>query len=124
MLDPRADLALFGRLPQQLLAESPALALLYRLTVDLIGTLLFVFGLLQAAVAWFALRQGQPWALPVLVGIDLLFVAGWALVLSRYVREGVPIRGTSLPPNLLVPALLLIPATAFALIGLRERSAP
>jgi hypothetical protein len=120
MLDSRSDLALFGRLPQALVAESPALAMLYRLTFDLIGTLLLVFGLLQAAVAWFALRQGQAWALFLLVGIDLLFVAGWALVFSTYVRAGVPVSGTSLPPNLLVPALLLIPATAFAIIGLRQ----
>lgn len=123
MLDARSDLALFGRLPQQLLAESPAMAILYRLTFDLIGTLLLVFGLFQAAVAWFALRQGQAWALPVLVGIDVLFIAGWALVFSRYVQDGVPVYGTSLPPNLLVPALLLIPATVLAFIGLREQVA-
>ena len=125
LANPRADLALFGGSPQQLLAENPALALLYRLTFDLIGTLLLVFGLLQAAVAWFALRQGHAWALTVLVGVDLLFIGGWALVFSRYVSAGVPvIGGTLLPPNLLVPAVLLIPATVLALIGLREQVVP
>jgi hypothetical protein len=41
-----------------LLADNPAMAQLYRQTFDLIGTLLLVFGLLQVALAWFALRQG------------------------------------------------------------------
>ena len=44
MLSAQSDLALFGRNAGDLLHESTSLALLYRLTFDLIGTLLSFLG--------------------------------------------------------------------------------
>ena len=74
MLSAQSDLALFGRNAGDLLHESTSLALLYRLTFDLIGTLLLVFGLLVAALAWFGLRHGEWWALWTLVGVEVIFI--------------------------------------------------
>jgi hypothetical protein len=121
VLNPRADLVLFGDTPRQLAASDQTVAVLYHLTFDLIGGLLFAFGVLQTSVAWFALRQGQAWALWVLVVADLIFIAGWGLVISRYAAAGAPlIGGTVLPPNLFVPLVLLIPAAVLAYIGLQS----
>lgn len=121
LLNPRADRVLFGGSPQQILAADPAVSLLYRLSIDLIGGLLFAFGLMQVAIAWFALREGHAWALWTLVAADLVFITGWALVISRYVGTTAPlVGGTILPPNLLVPAVLLIPATVLAYVGLQQ----
>jgi hypothetical protein len=117
---PGADRALFGSSPQHLLATDEPLAMLYRTTFDLIGMLLLVFGILQAALAWFALRAGHVWALWVLVSADLLFIVGWGLVYSQYFRRSIPFSAIGVPPNLLVPAVLLIPATVLAFIGLRS----
>jgi hypothetical protein len=120
MLSAQSDLALFGRNPGDLLHESTAVALLYRLTFDLIGTLLLVFGLLVAALAWFGLRHREWWALWTLVGVEVIFMAGWIVVLSQYIQRGIPIHIWALPPNLLVPAILLIPAGLLSAIGLAQ----
>jgi hypothetical protein len=121
LANPAADRSLYGESPQALIGQNAPLALLYRQTFDLIGALLFVFGLLQAAIAWFALREGHTWALWALVIADLGFIGGWGLVFAPYVRAGIPILGgTILPPNLLVPLVLLVPATICAFIGLRQ----
>jgi hypothetical protein len=120
MLSAQSDLLLFGRNPADLVHDSTSLALLYRLTFDLIGTLLLVFGLLVTALAWFGLRHGEWWALWTLVGVEVIFVAGWMVVLSPYVQRGIPIQWAALPPNLLVPAILLIPAGVLSAIGLAQ----
>ena len=118
--NPGADRELFGHSPQQLLATDAPLAMLYRMTFDLIGMLLLVFGVLQVAVAWFALRAGHAWALAVLVVVDLLFIAGWGLVYSQYFRRDIALADIGVPPNLLAPAALLIPAAVLGLLGLRQ----
>jgi hypothetical protein len=120
MLSAQSDLLLFGKNPGDLLHESTSLALLYRLTFDLIGTLLLVFGLLVAALAWFGLRHGEWWALLTLVGVEVIFIAGWIVVLSPYIQRGIPIQLGALPPNLFVPAILLIPAGLLSAIGLAQ----
>ena len=117
-----ADLILYGRSPQALLSDDAPLAMLYRTTFDLIGALLLIFGLLQAGVAWFALRHGQAWALWLLVVVDILFIAGWALVYWQYFSRGIGLATIGIPPNLLVPAVLLIPATVLGVIGLQQQS--
>ncbi|HEY3084059.1 MAG TPA: hypothetical protein VGK28_01245 [Candidatus Dormibacteraeota bacterium] len=116
----QADRVLFGRSARALLSEDAALAMLYRTTFDLIGALLLVFGLLQAGVAWFALREGHAWALWLLVAVDLLFIAGWGLVYSQYFQRGMGLGAIGVPPNLLVPLVLLIPATLLAIVGLYQ----
>jgi len=120
MLSAQSDLALFGTSPGDLLHQSTSLALLYRLAFDLIGTLLLVFGLLVAALAWFGLRHGEWWALWTLVGVEVIFIAGWRVVLSPNIQRGIPIHLAALPPNLLVPAILLIPAGLLSAIGLAQ----
>ena len=120
--NPGADLILFGRSPQLLLSEDAPLATLYRTTFDLIGALLLIFGLLQAGVAWFALREGHAWALWLLIAVDVLFITGWGLVYSQYFARGIGLATIGIPPNLLVPAALLIPGTVFAVVGLQQQS--
>ncbi len=117
-----ADRILFGGSAQALLSGDAPLAMLYRTTFDLIGALLLIFGLLQAGIAWFALRQGQTWALWLLVAVDVVFIAGWGLVYSQYFGRGIGLATTGIPPNLLVPAVLLIPGTVLAIIGLHQQA--
>jgi len=118
--NPGADRQLFGESPQRLLATDAPLAMLYRTTFDLIGMLLLVFGVLQVAVAWFALRAGHGWALGALVVADVLFIAGWGLVYSQYLRRDIAFGDIGVPPNLLIPAVLLIPAAVLGFLGLRQ----
>jgi hypothetical protein len=114
-----ADVALLGDSPQHLLDTIPALAAFYRLALDWIGGLLVVFGVAVAAIAWFALRQGQWWGLWCVVGLDLVFFATWALIYSTYLRSAAPVTLTTAPPNLVVPALLFVPAFVAPFVGLR-----
>lgn len=116
--NPEADRILYGQSPQALLANDAALAMMYRQTFDLIGGLLLAFGLLQAGIAWFALREGHAWALWALVAADLVFIAGWGLVYAPYFQRGITLPVIGIPPNLLVPAALLIPAAILSAVGL------
>jgi len=68
--------------------------------------MLLAFGVSQMAIAWFALRHGQWWGLWVLIALDLMFMTGWALIYSAYVRAGAPLSVMTAPPNRWIPALL------------------
>lgn len=115
-----ADEVLFGHAPSQIILDQPAAGLLYRLAIDLIGGLILVFGVFQVALAWFALRRGEWWALWALVVGDLLFVYAWSWVVQVYIKRGAPLTFFSLPPNLWIPAILLIPAAVSSFLGLRS----
>jgi len=42
----------------------------------------------------------------VLIALDLMFMTGWALIYSAYVRAGAPLSVMTAPPNRWIPALL------------------
>ncbi len=114
-----ADLAYFGQAPEQLLNEDPALSKLRTMLLRVMAGFLVMTGILFGAVAWFALRQAQLWALYVL-GISVIpAISFWALALAPYVREGVRLTLGDIPPFMWVPALLLVPALIFGAIGLQ-----
>jgi len=119
IISQHADMELLGGSPAQFVQSGPGQAL-YRALIDLVGFLLLVFGSFQASVAWYGLRNGKRWALVTLIVNDVLFISGWLVVLMPYLARGIAIAPFELPPNLLVSALLLIPASLFSLVGLRQ----
>ena len=112
------DTAYFGGIPSELAPPGSALAKLRTLLLTVISGLLVVAGVLVVSVAWFALREGHPWALATLA-VGLAFAVGfWALALLPYFQAQIPVTLGDLPPFMWVPAALLIPATVLGWIGL------
>jgi len=114
-----ADTAYFGEAPERLLEEDPALSKLRKLLLEVMAGFLVMAGVLFGAIAWFALRQAQPWALYALGTGGAAAIAFWAIALSPYVRQGVRLTLGDVPPFMWVPALLLVPALILGWIGLR-----
>ena len=112
------DTAYFGGIPSELAPPGSSLAKLRTLLLTVISGLLVMAGVLVVSVAWFALREGHPWALATLaIGIALA-VGFWALALLPYFQAQIPVTLGDLPPFMWVPAALLIPATVLGWIGL------
>ncbi len=118
LISARTDANLLGVSPAQLVQAGSPAAILYGVMIDLVGFLLFAFGSFQVGVAWFGLRRRQAWALWTLIVVDLIFIAGWMVVLSHYFLKGIYPSLGELPPNFLVPAILLVPASLLAYAGL------
>ena len=97
VLSPRTDAAMFGADPAQLVREFPPLLALQRVLIVWLGSALAAFGLLVIAVAYFGLRGGAPWALPVLAACWVLVLAGFALLFKRYIDAGVTLSLGDLP---------------------------
>ncbi len=114
----RPDTALFGATPEALIAQDRPLGMLRYLLLVWMGGLILGFGLLQLAIAWFGLRNGQTWALWSLTIADLSMVPFWWLILARYAQAGAMPGIGDLPP--IVTYLLVIPIAALlGWIGLR-----
>jgi len=113
------DTAYFGAAPSELAPAGSALAKLRTLLLTVISGFLLLAVVLLISVAWFGLRQGQPWALASLALGILLAVAFWALALLPYFQARVPVSLGDLPPFIWIPAALLVPATILGWIGLR-----
>jgi hypothetical protein len=119
---PQADAALFGGRPSDLLRESPQLAQLRSILLQVIGGLLVSAGVLIVGVAYFALRVGASWALPLLAIAGLAVLPFWLIAFRPYATGGIALGIADLPPFMWVPAALLLPAIALSLLGLREQS--
>lgn len=116
----RADTVYYGEAPAELLRGDPALAKM-RMTFFLVSSGLNAgLGLLQAAIAWFALRRGQAWALGALVGQQLLVIPLWGLALLPYAQVGAPLPLADLPPFMWWPVVATLVGGAFAWMGLRH----
>ncbi|HLE13490.1 MAG TPA: hypothetical protein VI776_01980 [Anaerolineales bacterium] len=85
----------------------------------MIAGFLLLAGVLFISIAWFGLRQAQPWTLTSLFVAGLLALAFWALALSPYFRMGIPVTIGDLPPFIWIPAVLILPAIILGWIGLR-----
>lgn len=112
------DSALLGGPLPNLLAASPALSTLRTMLLNIIGGLLVAAGILVIGVTWFGLREGKLWALLTLALAGLAVLPFWWLVLHPFSDAGIQV-GLDLPPFILVPGLLLLPAVFFGWIGLR-----
>ncbi len=81
-MSERTDTTLFEGAPQDVMAQNKPLGLFRQLMSIWLGGLMLSFGLLQLAVAWFGLRQGQAWALWTLTVSDLAMAPFWVLILN------------------------------------------
>ena len=112
VISAHADTLLLGVSPAEFVESGPGLAL-YRALIDLVGFLLLAFGSFQTTIAYYGLRRGFLWAWWSLIAVDMVFVIGWIVVLVPYLQRGIAISISELPPNLLVPAFLLVPQYYF-----------
>lgn len=118
LMSERTDTTLFEGAPQDVMAQNKPLGLLRQLMSIWLGGLMLSFGLLQLAVAWFGLRQGQAWALWTLTVSDLAMAPFWFPILNAYARVGAMPGIGEMPP--FIPFLVAIPiAAVLGWIGLR-----
>jgi len=71
------------------------------------------------SLSWFGLRQGQGWALVALSLGGFAVLPFWWMALQPYFQKGVLLTLADLPPLMLIPGLLLVPAVVLGWIGLR-----
>ena len=110
---------MLGGDPQALVREFPPLLALQRVLFVWLGFTLAALGLMVIVVAYFGLRGGEPWALPVLATCWVLVMVGFAVVFKRYTDAGVTLSLGDLPPLFHYPAFLVTPAIVLSWIGLR-----
>lgn len=116
----RADTAYYGGTPADLLRADPALAKM-RMTFFIVSSGLNAgLGALQAAIAWFALRRRQRWALGALVVQQALVIPLWALALLPYARVGAPLTLSDVPPFMWWPIVATLVGGTLAWRGLRD----
>ena len=118
---PPYDKIAFGleRDPADLLRSDPVLAGLRRLLLLVVSGLLTALGVLVIAMAWFALRERQAWALVALAIAGLAVIPFWWIALLPYTRAGIPFTPLHVPPFMGIPSTLVIPAAIFGWLGLR-----
>lgn len=115
---PEKDNALLGGRTSDLLQANPAMAKLRSMLLNIVGGLLVAAGSLVIAVTWFSLRQGQLWALVALALAGVVVLPFWWLVFRPFAEAGIRV-GLALPPFMLIPGVLLMPAVVIGWIGLR-----
>jgi len=119
----KADTAMFGEPPKVLQDSNEALVKTRWVTDRWVGALLVALGILEAAVAWFALREGEGWALLALVVAGLAMLPIHYLAYAPYRAAGISIALREFPPYQWVPALLLVPAAIAGWIGVTKVTA-
>jgi hypothetical protein len=118
----RADEALFGRPAADVLAD-PAIAIEHGVMVRWVAALLLALGTLEAAVAWFGLREGAMWALIVLlIATAAMGAVDW-LSFAPYRSAGVTIGLSEYPPYQWLPVALFIPAAIAGWVGVTKVTA-
>jgi hypothetical protein len=117
IVSPRADRILFGQEPQTILETDATVFQLRTILINIIGGLLFALGVAEMFIAWFALRNAEPWSI-ILLGITgVATVLYWVNALSPYWRQGIRLGLGDLPPFMWVPAALFLPALILGCIG-------
>lgn len=119
VLSPRADAAVFGGDPSELVRATPALRELQRVMFYWLAGVLVGFGFLVLAVTWFGLRRGEPWALSVLAVCWLVTLVAFGGLFKRYADLGASLSLADLPPLFHYPAFVVTPALALSWFGLR-----
>ncbi len=116
---PGLDQTLFGALPADLLRDDRVLAQLRSILYLVIAGLFVSLGIVEMALTWFGLHDGQRWALVALAVSGLVTFPFWVLVFRPYLAAGAPLGLFNIPPWIWFPGALLIPATVLGWIGLR-----
>lgn len=117
-MSDKADVVYYGEAPRDLLAREPAVRKLRDTMFLALAALMCSAGLLVMAIAWFALRRGEMWALVALAVAGFAVVPFYGLMFAPYIRIGAPLV-FSIPPYITVPGFLLIPAVVLGWLGLR-----
>ena len=119
-MGPAAAEARFGEQPSDLLAKTPHLREVRDTMLLALSSLMFVIGVLVVGITWFGLRNGQQWALHVLVGAALVPLGHYVLILIPYFRAAtVGSVVMSIPPFITIPVLIALPALFLGWTGLR-----
>lgn len=61
VFSPRVDSAYFGKMPAELVKETPAIAELRVTLLNLFGGFVICLTIAQVCLVWFGLRAGHPW---------------------------------------------------------------
>jgi hypothetical protein len=121
---PEADAVMLGRSLSELDRTDPRLGAFLVSFMDSMCAYMMAFGLVYLGVTWFALRQGQAWALWVLLIGGLAIIPYIVVIGQTYARFGVSTIGILLP-QLVFLAVIILAATALGWFGLRRpRSVP
>lgn len=102
---------------------SKDLATLRRVLFFVVAGLLVVAGLAVMALAYFAWREGHPWAFATLTAIAVAAAAFWLLSARAFLASGRSISFVDLPPFMWVTTVLWLPAIVLGAISLRTRAA-
>lgn len=112
-----ADARIFGKPASELRADEDVMKL-REITLGMISGLLVGIGLLEIAIAWFALRSGERWALGALVVAQLAMIVFWSIGHRLWIAAGAPGGLGALQPFQYAPAILAVPGTILAWVGL------
>jgi hypothetical protein len=115
----RSDEGAFGKPPRELVQAEPGVDTYRHLVWTLLAGFLAAVGLLEMAVAWFALRSGSAWAAATLSAVAVVLALAWVAILAVYVAKGARVTLGDVPPFMWVPAFLHVPAVALAWWGLQ-----
>lgn len=114
-----SDTLAFGAPPREVLETQPAVRLLRRILLRIVGGLLLCGGVMVVALAWFGWRHGAVWAFAALSAVALLAVPYWLLAARPFVQAGVRIRLRDVPPFMWVTTALWLPAIVLGGLALR-----
>lgn len=112
----RADTALYGVRPSEVLESNGDLVLLRTTLFRVIAGFLVVGGLLIAALAWYGLQKPQTWALAVLTVVGLVAAPYWWISLAPYREAEITLSLGDIPPFMWVPSILMPIASALGWI--------
>jgi len=113
------DEAIIGRNPGEISREMPGLRSLLFAWANLAMGLMVAAAAVEAAVAWYGLRAGQPWALWTLLAGNLVAIGYyWLLIVLPFARQ-TRVRIADLHPFLLVPTVLAPAAFVIGLFAFR-----
>jgi len=114
----RSDTGAYGKPPAEIVASEPGVDT-YRHVVWLTwAAFLGAVGVMEAAVAWFGLREGASWALAVLAVEAVLLAVFWAAIIGIYLGKGAAVSLGDVPPLMWLTMALHAPALVLAWRGL------
>ena len=122
VISPRSDAVVFDAPTKDILAREPSFDLFRSLTWHWFAGPLAAFGASAIAIAWFALRAGETWALVVLTIAWAATLISAGLVLSRYIQSGAPLGLGDIPPLFTVAASAGTLGVLLSWIGLGQRA--
>ncbi len=117
-LNEGPDRALFGGSPRALLDGDPTLLRFRAIVFTALAGVLVGLGIVELALIWFALKDGQAWALGALAISGFAMLPFFLGVLRPYLAAGIGIGLGDIPPFIWIPAVTLVPATILGWIGL------